>query len=184
MCSKIPREQTDARGQSDRIHQKLVQLSEAVRRISHELHPAALEYCGLAAAVRAYCNEFGALAGIRISLGIDGLFDDVPPSVAVCVYRITQEALQNVSKHAKVESAAVELSHSDGVLRLSVSDAGVGIEPAQAEATSGLGIVSIKERARLAGGSLEITSKPHRGTTVTVRIPDYDSSGMSTSHVK
>ena len=168
----IPQEQTDARGQSDRVHQKLVQLSEAVRRISHELHPAILEYSGLVSALRAYCEEFEALTGVRVSLLIDGSFDSVPSSAALCVYRITQEALRNVSKHAKVNAAAIELNRSEGLLRLTVADAGVGIDPARVEAAAGLGLVSMKERTRLVGGSFEITSKPNRGTVVTVRIPD------------
>ena len=168
----IPPEQTEARGQSDRVHQKLVQLSEAVRRISHELHPAVLEYSGLAAALRAYCDEFGALTGVQVSLRINGSFDSVPSSTALCVYRVTQEALQNVAKHAKVNAVTIGLNHSPGLLRLTVADAGVGMEPTRAEGSPGLGLVSIKERTRLVGGSLATTSKPNQGTTVTVTIPD------------
>jgi len=168
----IPEERADTRGQSDRIHQKLVHLAESIRRMSHELHPAVLEYSGLAAALQAYCNEFGELTGVRVSLQIDGSFDGVPSLTALCIYRITQEALQNVSKHAKVGSASVELSRSNGALRLTVSDTGVGMEPDRAEAAAGLGLVSIKERTRLVKGSLEIISRPDQGTTITVRIPE------------
>jgi signal transduction histidine kinase len=169
---QLPQQQVDARGQSERLQQKLVQVAESIRRISHELHPAALQHSGLAAALRAYCAEFALLTGVQVSPRIDGLFDSVPSSAALCVYRITQEALQNVSKHAKVGSAAVELSRSTGVMSLTVSDTGVGIDPARAEGAGGLGLVSIRERAGLAGGSLEIRSKPNQGTTVTLRIPD------------
>jgi len=168
----IPEETADARAQSDRIHQKLVNLAESVRRMSHELHPAILQYSGLAAALRSYCKEFGALSSVQVSLSINGEFDGVPSSTALCIYRITQEALRNVAKHAQVATAAVELRHSDGLLRLAVSDTGVGIEPASNGAMAGLGLVSIRERTRLARGSVEIASKPRQGTTITVCIPD------------
>ncbi|MFY9723883.1 MAG: sensor histidine kinase [Bryobacteraceae bacterium] len=168
----IPEEQADARAQGDRIHQTLVHVSETVRRISHELHPALLHYSGLGVALQSYCEEFEALTGVQASLTFEGEFEGVPSAAALCIYRIAQEALQNVAKHAKVNTAAVELRHSDGVLSLIVSDTGVGIEPGRAEAADGLGLVSIQERIRLVGGNVEITSKPNQGTTITVRISD------------
>jgi two-component system sensor histidine kinase UhpB len=168
----IPEEQSGARAEGDQIHQKLVQVSETVRRMSHELHPAILQYSGLAAALQSYCKEFGALTGVAVSLTIDGKLDNVPSATALSIYRITQESLRNVAKHAQVATAAVEMRHAAGLLSLTISDAGVGMELASAEATAGLGLVSIRERTRLVGGSVQITSKPTQGTTITVRIPD------------
>jgi two-component system sensor histidine kinase UhpB len=168
----IPEEHGGARAQSDQIHQKLVQVSETVRRMSHELHPAILQYSGLAPALQSYCKEFGGLTGVEVSLTIDGKLDTVPSGTALCIYRITQESLRNVARHAQVATAAVEIRHADGLLSLTVSDTGVGMEPASAEAAAGLGLVSIRERTRLVGGSVQIASKPSHGTTVTVRIPD------------
>jgi PAS domain S-box-containing protein len=168
----LPEQQAEARSQSDRIHHKLVQVAETVRRMSHELHPAMLQYFGLAAALQSYCKEFGALTGVAVSVTIEGEFEGAPSGAALCMYRVTQEALRNVAKHAKVAAAAVEIRHSEGLLSLTVSDTGVGMDPASPEATSGLGLVSIRERARLAGGTVEITSSPNRGTSITVRIPD------------
>jgi two-component system sensor histidine kinase UhpB len=170
--TQIPQQHVDAREHSDLIQQNLAHVAESIRRLSHDLHPANLHYAGLAAALRAFCSEIGLSTGVQVSLRVDGAFDGVPSSAALCVYRITQEALQNVSKHAKVGSAAVELSRSDGGLRLTVSDTGVGIEPGRVEATNGLGLVSMEERTQLVRGSLEITSKPNQGTTVVLRIPD------------
>jgi signal transduction histidine kinase len=169
--SQIPQQQVDARAQCDRIQQKLVNVAENIRRLSHELHPAVLEHSGLASALRTYCSEFGLLTGVRVSLQAHGSFEDVPIPVALCIYRITQEALQNVAKHANVGAAEVELGRSDGVLYLSVSDRGAGIEPSRAAPLVGLGLVSIKERTRLVNGAVEIQSKPNQGTTVRVRIP-------------
>jgi signal transduction histidine kinase len=168
---QIPQQQMEVREQSDRIQQKLVHVAESIRRLSHELHPAVLQHSGLAAALRTYCSEFELLTGIRVSLQAYGSFESVPSPVALCIYRITQEALQNVAKHANVGEADVELRRSDGILCLSVSDHGSGIKPSPAATTVGLGLVSIRERTRLVNGTLEIQSKPERGTTVLVRIP-------------
>jgi len=167
----IPEDLTDARAQGDRVHQKLIHAAETVRRISHKLHPAILQYSGLGVALQSYCQEFGALTGVQVLLNIDGEFEGVPAGAALCIYRITQEALQNVAKHARVTTALVGLRHSDGLLSLTVSDAGAGIDRRKADAANGLGLVSIEERARLVGGSVEITSKPNQGTTITVHVP-------------
>ena len=168
---QIPAELSEARAQSDRIHQKLAQIAETVRRMSHELHPATLEYLGLTGALRAFCEEFATLTRIRVSFKSAGSCDDVPPAAALCVYRITQEALQNTAKHARADTAQVQLCRTDGLLRLTVSDNGIGIEPESLEARPGLGLLSIRERARLSGGSAEISGQPGKGTCVTVTIP-------------
>lgn len=167
----LPAEQTEAREQSNRIQQNLVGVSESIRRLSHELHPAVLEHSGLGAAIRGYCSEFGSLTNIQISCRTEGPFGNLPPAVALCVYRVTQEALQNVAKHAHVAKAEVELTHTDGLLCLTVSDHGAGVELDRAGMAAGLGLVSIKERARLVNGTFRVESAPNRGTTLSLKIP-------------
>ena len=168
---RIPAEDAEAREQGDRIQRNLVQVSEGIRRLSHELHPAVLEHAGLGAALRSYCREFSLLTGIRVECMVEGEFGNVPRAVALCAYRITQEALQNVAKHAQVNEAEVTLAAAAGELRLAVTDRGAGFPAAPAGERIGLGLVSIKERTRLVKGALEIESEPGRGTTVRVRIP-------------
>jgi len=168
---QIPEGQTEPRSQIDRIHQRLVQLAESVRRMSHQLHPAVLEYQGLAPALRSCCEEFTSLTGIRVSFRGDGCFEGVPSSTALCLYRITQEALQNIAKHASAASAEVGLDRSENLLRLAVSDSGVGMDADEAKSNPGLGLISIQERARLAGGMVAIESEPNHGTRLTVEIP-------------
>jgi PAS domain S-box-containing protein len=167
----IPQAQVELRDQSDQIHQNLVRLAENVSRMSHELHPAILDYYGLGAALHECCDEFAALTGIRILLDTRGSFEGVPPSIALSAYRIVQEALQNVAKHAHADTARIELTHLDGMLRLTVSDSGIGMDPDSVETRTGVGLMDIKERARLAGGSVDIRSKPNQGTSLTVEIP-------------
>jgi two-component system sensor histidine kinase UhpB len=179
---KIPVELMEALSQSDRIHRNLVQIAETVRRMSHELHPVILECYGLAVALRSCCGDFGDLTGVHVSLSTDGSFDDVQSSTALCVYRITQEALQNVAKHAKASAVKVELRRVPGILLLTVSDSGVGIDPAKVKEHAGLGLISIKERVRFVGGSVEIYSKPNEGTSLAVTIPLGDAAmGMASS---
>lgn len=164
-------EDSDARAQSGRIQQKLIHLAETIRQLSHNLHPAVLEYSGLAAALQSYCSEFAALTGITISFKALGFFERVPAPVALCLYRIAQEALQNVLKHAQVDRAELAISGSAESVSLTVSDLGAGINPDRRSIPQGLGLVNIKERARLVNGALSILSKPNQGTTLIVTVP-------------
>ncbi len=168
---KIPDEQIEVRSQSDRIQQKLVHAAETVRRISHQLHPAVLEHSGLAPALRSCCEEFGSLTGIQVSVDTEGSFDRVPSAVALSLYRITQEALQNVAKHAQIGEARVTLRNSEETLILTIADPGVGMELAGVNLSGGLGLLSIKERTRLIHGTVEFSSRLNQGATVTVKVP-------------
>ncbi len=168
---KLPAQDLDARSQSERMQQKLEDLSETIRRLSHELHPAVLEHAGLAAALRDYCSEYGHLTGIRVLVQTAGSLEGIPTPVNLCIYRVMQEALQNVAKHAAVEEASVDLRRSGGLVSLVVSDRGNGVAPGACEKARGLGLASIKERARLVNGTFEMHSSPGRGTVLRLRIP-------------
>ena len=95
----------------------------------------------------------------------------MPLPVALCLYRVAQEALQNVAKHAGVNEAEVELTRSNGSLCLAISDRGSGIQRERIAPPAGLGLVSIKERTRLVHGVFELESRPNQGTTLRVTIP-------------
>ncbi|HEX3877579.1 MAG TPA: histidine kinase [Bryobacteraceae bacterium] len=167
----IPDELTKAKEQSARILQNLLQLSEAVRRVSHQLHPAALIYSGLAAALSEYCAEFQALTHIHVDLKIEGNFEAVSAEQSLAVYRIAQESLQNIAKHAHTVHASMELTWADGILRLRISDEGVGLGAASLTSTNGIGLVTMRERARLVGGTVCVERGAQRGTEVTLEIP-------------
>ncbi|HXA52073.1 MAG TPA: PAS domain S-box protein [Candidatus Acidoferrum sp.] len=167
---KIPVGADEAVVQSSRIQQKLVHMAECIRRLSHQLHPSVLEHSGLAPALGNYCEEYAALTSHRISFRCDTFRASVPPAVALCVYRVTQEALQNAVKHSRVNEAEVALEYGEWGLRLTVSDRGVGIDP-EAPPSDGLGMVSIKERTRLVNGIVEVRSRPGNGTVLTLTIP-------------
>lgn len=162
--------------------QRLLGLVEQVRsgvyRISHALHPALLELAGLLPALEALRRDVAAASGMAVSLDPGPLAQPgikaVPPEVALCLYRVAQEALQNAVKHSASKEARIRLAQTGKTLELSVSDSGNGISSAALESATGLGLVSMQERARLMHGHLRIDSHregPHQGTTVTVSLP-------------
>src|SRR5690606_5097009 len=99
---QIAKDPVEALAQTARLQQKLIGLAQAVRRLSHELHPSVLQHAGLAAALRTYCEELAALTAYKIGFTADGDFDDLPPPVALSVYRVARESLQNSIKHSGV----------------------------------------------------------------------------------
>jgi PAS domain S-box-containing protein len=164
---KLP-DQPETQAQGERMHQRLVNLAASTRRLSHELHPAVLEYAGLTAALRDYCSELSEMTQHRVSFRTEGNCDVLPAQAALCVYRVAQEALQNSVKHSGVDAADLSLSKAGDAIRLVVSDRGAGIQPG---ALPGLGLVSIRERTRLVDGSVEVESEPGQGVTITLTVP-------------
>jgi|SRR5579871_311526 len=173
--SGIPRQtgtlDRETRSVLDRTHQNIVDLSESMRRLSHELHPSLLEHSGLAAALRAYCEEFGSLTAVQPQLQVEGGLDDLPASINLCVFRVSQEALRNIAKHAGVREAQITVRRSGEVLTLRIQDRGRGFEAKRLPSQPGLGLISMKERIRLVHGVLDIKSQPNKGTTVMAIIP-------------
>jgi PAS domain S-box-containing protein len=167
----IPEENIALRGQTDAVHQRISHLAGRVRHLSRKLHPAVLEYSGIAAALRSFSTEFSAVSGISVMVEAEGSFDDVPAPIGLCLYRVTQEALQNVVKHSKARHANVRIERHPDTVSLMIRDTGQGFEEAQSNAERGLGLVSMSERVRLAHGAIEIQSLPGEGTTINVSIP-------------
>jgi PAS domain S-box-containing protein len=159
---------------------KLGDLTQEVGRETHrlavELRPTALDDAGLAAALRAYVEAWSDRTGIPAEFsaaGPDG--ERFPAEVGTTVYRVVQEALTNVLRHAGASRVSVLLERWDGRLTAIVEDDGAGFDPARAigtpRAVGGLGLIGMRERAALVGGSLDIESTPGGGTTVYVRVP-------------
>jgi two-component system, NarL family, sensor kinase len=109
--------------------------------------------------------------GVAVAYRSDGVAASLPKGVALCVYRVAQEALRNVVKHAGTDKARVSLVGSGRELILTVQDRGVGFDAAGMRSRKGLGLSSMGERVRLARGELSVVSEPGQGTTVTVRVP-------------
>jgi signal transduction histidine kinase len=139
--------------------------------VAHQLHPSALEHFGLVAALESYCPDFSKLHSIKLMFTHRGVPDAIPSNVSLCLYRIAQECLQNAAKHSGAKTASLVLKAHKGEIVLAVADKGAGFDPVLAEGQSGLGLVGIRERARLAGGSISIRSSPGKGTHIEVRLP-------------
>lgn len=159
------------RDQTERVRGKLLGLAESVRHLSHRLHPAILELAGIASALRAHCAEFTSVSGVKVSFTSKGEFDDLSPATAICIYRVAQEALQNVAKHADAKQAVVALKRSGRSVSLAITDYGAGCDADGNRVSGGLGLVSMKERVRLVNGNFSFNSEPGRGTSVEVKIP-------------
>jgi two-component system, NarL family, sensor histidine kinase UhpB len=141
---------------------------EEMLRLARELRPAALDDHGLGAALRTQVDEFGRRARVSAELRLPpGGVDDVPSEEQLVVYRIVQEGLSNVARHAAASTVRVAVERSDGGTIVRVADDGVGFVRG---AGDGLGLTGMCERATLAGGRLEIDSSPGQGTTIELRL--------------
>jgi two-component system, NarL family, sensor kinase len=153
------------------MQEKLVNLSEDVHALSRQLHPSILNDLGLVEALRSECASFSRREGIVVVYTPEKVPTIVPKDLALCVYRVAQEALRNLAKHAAVKEAWVTLFATGPELLLRVEDKGVGFDAAGVHSHPGLGLSSMAERVRLLEARLSIMSAPGRGTTVEVRVP-------------
>jgi signal transduction histidine kinase len=155
------------RATSDRVKQ----LSSSIHDLSHQLHPMKLEQLGLVAALGGLCKEVGQNHGIPIEFTHRDIPATLAQEVALCLYRIAQEALRNVVKHSGAGGASVVLAGQNGALTLEVRDTGQGFDPAEAAGQGGLGLVSMRERLRLLAGELTVESQPGGGTRLLAFVP-------------
>jgi PAS domain S-box-containing protein len=152
------------------MREQLAALSESVHSLSRQLHPSILDDLGLVDALRSECLSMGQRDGIRVKYHAGGVPLDLPRDVALCVYRVAQEALRNVAHHARCPLASVRLVANERELVLCVRDRGVGFAVA-APGRVGLGLESMRERARLIQARLTIRSRRGEGTKVVLRVP-------------
>jgi signal transduction histidine kinase len=147
-----------------------LEVASNLHTLSRQLHPAKLDLLGLVAAVGNYCREVSKKQDLRIEFVHHDVGAQIPKDVSLCLFRIVQEALQNVVKHGRTWEAKVTMSgHEDGI-DLCISDTGAGFNLESAEARGGLGLISMRERLRLVGGHLTLESKPSHGTRILVRV--------------
>jgi PAS domain S-box-containing protein len=156
-------------------------LSADVHRISHELHPARLTQLGLETAMHGFCRELAAAHSLEIDFAAENLPRDLPQDISLCLYRVTQESLQNVIKHGGAAAATVRVKFENGEVRLSISDNGNGFDPSVRKAKEALGLVSIDERVRTVKGEAKISSAVGTGTKIEVRVPvgNYSDDGIN-----
>jgi PAS domain S-box-containing protein len=163
----------EVRSIAQRLREVAAHTMDDVGRLARGLHPAVLDDKGLVAAARRYVSDFAKAFGVAIDFRVVG---NVPrrmaPLARSTIYRILQEALTNVARHAQARRVAVMLKHKDAMLETAIQDDGVGFDPAAVlSEASGLGLHGMRERVALLGGSVEIESRRGHGTTIRARIP-------------
>ena len=152
---------------------------QAIRRVSHDLHPATLRLLGLAVALKAHCAEISKRHGVQVSFKADVDLGPLPFTTAVCLFRIAQESVRNAITHGEALRLAVSVGRFGEDVVLTVSDDGRGFDlDAVRKSGSGLGLVSMEERAHVAGGDVEIITGLRQGTTIRVRCPVREDAGM------
>jgi signal transduction histidine kinase len=163
---------------SSSAHQRIGEMSSRaaeigsdLHRLSHELHPAFLEELGLEVAIRSFCRELSTARHLDIDLRVRDLPHPVTPDVALCMYRVAQEALHNVSRHSGASSASVAIERVGDDLILSVTDHGAGFDIHEAHEKDSLGLRSIEERVNLLDGEFAVRSKKGEGTRLEARVP-------------
>ena len=162
----------DIGGMVRSITGRLTAVSDDVRQMAYRFHPSILDDLGLTKAVRRLVDDFSASTGVEAVYVHHDSLSPIPTDLATCVYRIAQESLNNVSRHAKATEVEVELICDEGMITLSVRDNGVGFDAVNASQGRGrLGLLSMKERVRLVRGTLNVSSSPGGGTHIDVGVP-------------
>lgn len=153
------------------LRESLVRLSEDVHALAYQLHPSVLDDLGLAEAVRAECERVGRTLKVEFAADPATIPAVIEREVALCLFRVAQESLNNVARHAQATTAYVSLELQDGGLLLVVRDDGIGFDASSAVSGQSLGLMSMRERVQLVNGSVDVESAPGDGTTVIAWAP-------------
>jgi len=155
------------------LREEVADLAGDIRNIAKRMHPAVLDHLGLEAALEALAQDMTGTDGVRLDVNIDlkHKTTTLPKDLTTSLYRIAQEALRNVAQHAQVSRASLSMTEQDGGIRLVIEDQGLGLPEDWEQGAVGLGITSMKERARLVNGQVSITPARDRGTRVEAWVP-------------
>ncbi len=159
----------------NRCETLLVQALEENRRIAHNLHPTDLDHLGLGETCRNFCREFAAHTGLATHCRVTGFTQRLAPHLERNLFRILQEATNNIQKHARAKTVHIALTLRDQTVALKIRDDGRGFDPEKGRRRqkrhAGAGLTNIRERAAAMGGTCELMSAPKQGTTILVRVP-------------
>ena len=161
----------ELRGELSRARQEVSELLKDLQALSHRLHPSRLELLGLEPAAASLCKELSDQQEVKVDFSAENIPQELPKLIALCVFRVLQEALQNAIKHSGSRHFQASLKCGVDNVELTVQDSGGGFDPQEATRRRGLGLTSMKERLKLVDGKLSIRSEPGRGTTIQARLP-------------
>ena len=159
-----------AKARLDAIREEIEDLGAALRSVAHRLHPSVLDRGGLVMALGELASEVERAYGLKVTTVLPSTPLPLSTARSLAVYRISQEALRNVAKHAGVNEAQLWLESGASGCMLSITDAGRGMDLSRRNG-NGIGLMGMTERAALAGGSLDVRSQAGRGTVIRVRFP-------------
>ena len=168
LANRIPADDKVSHGYLDNIRALADTSVNSIRNIALLLRPSMLDDLGLIPALEWQAREVSRRSGVKVKVTAENVSDSLPDAVRTCIYRLVQEALNNVSRHSGAKSALVSVQQTEGSLVLTVKDDGSGFEPDQ---TRGLGLLGMEERVKQLGGRLEIESQPGHGTLLRATLP-------------
>ncbi|MCI0534390.1 MAG: histidine kinase [Verrucomicrobiales bacterium] len=175
LADKLSARDGPSKGEAIRLREMLGQTAEEVERISRNLRPSVLDELGLVAVLRDTSTEFAERTGVSLKLACVRLTARLPADTELTLYRILQEALKNVEKHAHAHHVTVCLRQQGAFVQLVINDDGIGFDldrhSGRRKGKGGLGLLSMRERAAYVGGTLKVKSVRRAGTEIEVRIP-------------
>ncbi len=166
-------EQSDVKEQIRRIKDDFDQTVEEIRRISNNLKPSVLEAFGIVYALRNLCVETSEQTGINVGLHFKGDLESLDMTIKTYIFRIAQEALNNVVRHSGATLADLRLDRKMDDVYFSISDNGKGFHPGQTNTPSGHGMNNMHERVNLLNGTIDIKSAADKGTLIMIKIPAF-----------
>ena len=175
LVDKLSARSGSGRAEAMRVREMLASMADEVERISRNLRPSILDQLGLEAVLRETTTEFAKRTGVKVKLSYVRLVKRLPADSELALYRILQEALKNVEKHARAREVSVTLSQPGQFIQLAIKDDGIGFNPNRRirahKGRGDLGLFSMRERATYVRGALTIVSSPRTGTSIEVLIP-------------
>jgi len=153
------------------IRDEVGALSNDIRQIAYQLHPSSLDHLGLSVALRSLCTEFTEREKLEVNFTARKVPKRIPPDIANSLYRVVQEALRNVVKHAGTTEVSLTLAGGPGQLSLTIRDNGSGFDTRSVKGKGGLGLISMQERVRLVNGEFSVKTTPGHGVLITIHVP-------------
>jgi two-component system CheB/CheR fusion protein len=180
---KLPADSKEVKRRLLTIRDEIATLSNDIRRIAYELHPSTLDHLGLAVALRSFAREFAHREGVQVRFTARKVPAKIMPEVASTLYRVSQEALRNVAKHAGNTRVTVTLAGRKKEIYLSIRDDGPGFDVKARHGSGGLGLISMQERVRLVKGKFSLKTRPGDGVLIAIHVPiggkeEYDSAAF------
>jgi signal transduction histidine kinase len=163
------------------MREGLIKLTDDVHAISRRLHPSIIDDLGLVDAIESECTNFHRRYGIPVIWRAEEIRPDIPKNIALSIYRVVQESLRNVAKHAGATEITVSLSCNENYINLFIQDNGIGFDLKKEKRTSGLGLASMKERVYLVQGDFSIRTQKGQGTILEVQVPTAKYYGRATA---